>query len=605
MSYQTNTRLDWNFLLGHSRNATAKQEVTRCPNCSDARKPRNKRVKCLSINHVDGKALCHNCGCYGFKDFEEKQKSEDYKLPQIQEWANFTSLPEAVVKRFDQRGIKQSTLQELRVTWEKGYIPALSKEVESVTFNYFVEDVIVNKKYRAAGKKFGQSPKTRNVFYNLNSLIGKKKCIIAEGEIDVLSLHQELDRDKYGIISPPNGANDQDDIWEHAKPWLADVEQFIIAVDMDAAGDKFAESAAQRLGRHRCKRVKWSLNDANKVLEELGGVELSRQFNENQEAYPVIGTISVSDLEDDIYKLYENGNPKTFSAKSNGLDALDNCLSFLMGQLTVITGVPSHGKSNWIEWYLLNLIAETNYNLSIFSPEHDPASDHQADFISKFYGKTFYQSDFIEHGINRVTREEIKNYIDWADERIYITRPDKTPDWEYMFDVMKQQVYSKGINLFLIDAWNKVQMKRGDKSEIDRVITELTSFCVSNHVHVFLVAHPTKMETLANGSHRMPNLYDVSGSADFRNQTHNGWVVYRHDDSVEVKTIKHKKKYQGKMGASAHFEFDKASGRFYPQGEVCSRYPLVDFDFSIAKHFPSSFDDRSDDLMTIEPEAPF
>ena len=44
---------------------------------------------------------------------------------------------------------------------------------------------------------------------------------------------------------------------------------------------------------------------------------------------------------------------------------------------------------------------------------------------------------------------------------------------------------------------------------------------------IILVAHPTKMQKNEDGTSAIPDLYSVSGSADFRNQTHNGFTIHR------------------------------------------------------------------------------
>jgi twinkle protein len=47
------------------------------------------------------------------------------------------------------------------------------------------------------------------------------------------------------------------------------------------------------------------------------------------------------------------------------------------------------------------------------------------------------------------------------------------------------------------------------------------------NVIIILVAHPIKMQKGDNGLYNSPSLYDASGSSDFRNQTHDGFSVYR------------------------------------------------------------------------------
>jgi twinkle protein len=106
---------------------------------------------------------------------------------------------------------------------------------------------------------------------------------------------------------------------------------------------------------------------------------------------------------------------------------------------------------------------------------------------------------------------------------------------------------------------------------ISEVLTKLTMFCQMNDVLVFLIAHPTKMKRTENGEVEIPSLYDVSGSADFRNQTHNGFGIYRHFDNPETGVdgytsffnLKTKFSFQGEIGKQVDYSYHSPSGRYY------------------------------------------
>lgn len=103
----------------------------------------------------------------------------------------------------------------------------------------------------------------------------------------------------------------------------------------------------------------------------------------------------------------------------------------MKGHLVVGTGIPSHGKSNFVEWYVMNLMKDYNMKASFFSPEHHPMALHQTTFIEKFFGKNFFRDN---DGLPRVTKEEIVRYKKWAQERLYITSAEdgKFPTWNWL-----------------------------------------------------------------------------------------------------------------------------------------------------------------------------
>jgi len=542
-----------------------------CPSCVDRRK--NKRDRALSVNLDKGLAKCHYCEEISIREFKEKQQSQNFVLPP-QNIANYTKLSDRLQVYLKSRGISQKTIIENKLTEETYYQPAIQKNVANLVFNYFEGDTLINKKYRSGGKQFTQSKDARRIFYGINDIIGQKEVYIVEGEIDKLSLWEAGIKN---CISLPNGANDHDDVWTNCADYLADVEKFYICTDMDQKGNEVSEKIAQRLGRWRCERVSFKHKDANEDLQE--SVLTLEESLKNSKGYPVSGTFKVEDLEDDIYRLYDNGLPETIYPKSVWFEGLSNIFSVMRGHLVTGTGIPSHGKSNFTDWYVLNLLQDYNMKASWFSPEHHPMELHQTNLIQKYTGKPFFSS---MDGIERVTRKDIAKYKKWANEKIYLTAPEQneSPTWNWLFEKFKEQMYNFGIDIFVIDAFNKVLFDKGGENRnlINEVLTRLTSFAQQNNVIIFLIAHPTKMRKNDDGIYDIPNLYNVSGSADFRNQTHDGFCIYRifedAQNAAETKFVNLKTKFsfQGEIGQIKSFNYHIPSGRYYTNTHAYTGY---------------------------------
>lgn len=552
------TIFEWSKIDKQKLSGTAK---LKCPACIDQRK--DKRDTPLYVNFNSGVAKCFNCEALSFRDSVKKETEKTFKLPE-QNWRNYTTLSDNLVKYLEGRKISQHTAIALGLTEEEYYQPQLGKIVNNVVFNYFEGETVVNKKYRSASKKFTQSTGTKSILYNINSAIGQKELYIVEGEMDVLSL---CEIDIKNVVSIPNGANDNDGQWINSEPYLKDIKKFYIATDNDEKGNDVAEKIAQRLGRYRCERVKFEGKDANEDL--INGV-LEKTIYQSVK-YPVSGTFTVFDMYDKMLSLYDNGLPPTIYPKNECFSELNEIFKTMKGHLVVSTGIPSHGKSNFTEWYILNMLVENDYKASFFSPEHQPMELHQSTFVQKVIGKNYFSE---VDGVPRVSKIEIAKYAEWANEKIYLTSPEngQFATWDWIFEKFTEQMFNYGIDFFVIDAYNKVEHTGGktERENISKVLSRLTSFCQQNNVTVFLVAHPTKMQ-LEGGLYRSPTLYDVSGSADFRNQTHDGFCIYRYfedkqagqDPYVVFTNLKTKYSFQGEMGKKAEFEYHKPSGRFY------------------------------------------
>jgi twinkle protein len=538
------------------------KEKVRCPSCDEQRS--DKRDKSLQVSHDDGFGKCHYCSALTFKD--QKPIEVGRKI--------YTAIPPNNDKVgiyskglsswcIDVRNISEKTLIGLGITEEKRFQPALNTIKTNIVFNYYEGDTVVNKKFRSKEKAFTSETGGKPILYNINAAVGAEELWIVEGEFDVAAM-KEWGVDN--VVGLPNGANDNDEYWINSEKYIKDVKRFIIGTDNDEKGILVRDKIAQRLGRYRCKYVEWRGKDANEDLIN-GDIDVSISL---AKSFPVGGTHSINDLYEHLVSLYENGLPETISPKKSCFGELPKIFTTMKGHLVVGTGIPSHGKSSFTDWYLLNIIDEYPFKMSLFSPEHSPMELHLSKYASLAIGKPFFK------GSDRITMLDLERFRDWSNERIYFTSAEdgEFPTWTWLFNKMKEQLYTYGINIFVIDAFNKVGFDKGQegKSAIDSVLTKLTLFAQMNDVIIFLIAHPTKMKKDVDGVYEIPSLYDVSGSSDFRNQTHDGYTIYRYfgnefEDGYNIfVNLKTKFDFQGKIGGIVRFSYHLQTGRYFADG---------------------------------------
>jgi len=551
-------------------NATGNIKTT-CPSCSHTRKKKND--PCLSVNIEKGVARCWNCDDVSFKNRHEANK---FDLPP-QNWMNYTSLSDGMVKWFKSRGISQKTLIECKVTEEKYYQPAKNKEVNNLVFNYFYGDMLVNKKFRSADKYFTQCKNAKKVFYGINDIEDFNECYIVEGEMDKLSLWEAGVKN---CISVPNGANDLNDIFETCEDELKKIEKFYISVDNDEAGQKLEKALINRLGKWKCSKIEFKHGkDANDELQS--GLNNLLDALDSPVHYPIDGTFTALDIQDEIFDLYDNGDEETIKPLGETWQEFNSIFSILMGQLTVVTGIPSSGKSNFIEFYVLELIKDFNLKASFYSPEHLPMKKHHEVLSEKVIGKPFAENDYTQ----RMSKKELNEYIEWTKDKVYLTVPEKGDmvDWDWILEKFKEQCFRYGINIFVIDAFNKIKRKNGESlAEISEILGRLALFCQAYNIHVFLIAHPTKQKKNEQGEYDPPDLYSVKGSGDFRDQTHNGLCVHRIYGSTErevaIFNLKAKFKNQGsdRIGESVVMKYNLNNGRYFTHREDNESWLKVD-----------------------------
>jgi len=201
-----------------------------CPLCSDNRKPENKKAKCASYDWERGLGTCHNCDrTFQLHTYQRKGASEKvYVRPETPDAIHEVSTK--VEEWFKSRGISKQTLRALKVTEGPEFMPQTGKTENTIQFNYYMGDQLINVKYRDGRKNFKLYKGAEKVFYNINSIIGYEYAIIVEGEMDALSLYEAGIEN---VISVPNGAtlnNNNLDYLDNCIDYFTDKEKVIIAV---------------------------------------------------------------------------------------------------------------------------------------------------------------------------------------------------------------------------------------------------------------------------------------------------------------------------------------------------------------------------------------
>ena len=308
------------------------------------------------------------------------------------------------------------------------------------------------------------------------------------------------------------------------------------------------------MGYDKCYIVDFEeCKDANEYLVKYGKASLQLRLN-NAWQYPIEGVFSLENFESDLDLLFEVGLQK---ASTLDIEELDKLISWDTGRLYTITGIPSHGKSEFVDFICELLNIKYKWKVGYFSPENHPLQLHTSKIIEKISGK-----EFNKKYINIDEYKELKNYVN---ENYFFINPKENFTVDNILDSARQLVERKGIKVLILDPYNKFDHNVGTLSEtsyISSFLDKLTVFAQKNNVLVFLVAHPTKMRK-ENGIFEVPNLYSINGSANFYNKTDFGITIYRdfNTNIIEVHIQKVKFKHLGEVGM-ATFKYNINNGRF-------------------------------------------
>lgn len=577
---------DYNIDIRSSK--TSGEVQCLCPQCSHTRK--KKTDKCLSVNIDKQVWHCNHCGWSGSLKPDRIEKVV-YVKP---EWKNKTDLSEKVVKWFESRGISQNTLTAFKVSEGLEFMPQDGKEMNTIQFNYFRCGELVNIKYRTGSKRFKLHKGSELVFYNLDFNLNKEfdSVIICEGEIDALSFYEAGFKN---VVSVPNGANINSNNLQYVDNCVEQFDYFqtiFIATDNDIAGRKLRVELAERFGMERCKYIEFEeFKDCNELLQHKGNIGVSDAVH-NAKDFPLEGVFTISDFDLEINDMYVNGLE---GGCDTGMPDFDRLLKFVKGYITTITGIPGHGKSDFLDQLALKLHLRHNWKFAFYSPENKPTRLHFAKLARKLIGRNWF-------GSTRITIPELESVKQRLDGNFWFIKPEKDFTLESILNSVNRLKKSKGIDAFVIDAWNKLEHKYGQSETkyIGESLDKISMFCEEHNVHCFLVAHPTKVPKSKDGNgYEIPSMYSISGSANFYNKTDNGITVYRNfnEEKTEVYVQKVKFSHWGETG-SADFKYHKDSGRF------CSDADEPQYDWLRAERQQKEIEEKTE-LPTTSPTDAF
>lgn len=393
---------------------------------------------------------------------------------------------------------------------EKGW-----EKRDCLCFNFFENGELVNTKFRDSQKHFKLLQGARTIPYNIDAIRDTPECILVEGEFDALSY---MAVGRTDVISVPNGANSQLD-------WL----------------DELSESHFEQ------KQVIYlSVDTDRKALEDAPIPRLE-------------GTFTAEDLREGLHQLFEEGYT---SGVELGIPNLDEIMRLETGRVLTVTGIPGHGKSDFVDEIVLRLCTRQDWRAGYFSPENTPIEYHHAKLAEKLLGHRF-RKDFS-------TEEEFARVVDYLSQRVWHILPDGDFTLGNVLSKARELVHRHGIRVFVIDPYNYInhQIPAGmtETGYIGSFMNSLARFARLNSCLVILVAHPRKMnKQYGTQKTEVPTMYDINGSANFFNMTDYGIVVDRQDEMGIVYIHVEKTRFRnfGTKGNAA-FCYDVTNGRYSP-----------------------------------------
>ena len=244
---------------------------------------------------------------------------------------------------------------------------------------------------------------------------------------------------------------------------------------------------------------------------------------------------------------------------SSGWSSLDPLYTIKPGQVTVVTGMPHSGKSPFVTQMIMHCVLHHGWKVALSSPEHLPYHDLLAHLYQQFYKRPF----------DELTRAELMNANDALQNRLFfLPSSETTPTIPHVLHRCLPLVEQELTGL-LIDPYGEYEHRRPagmtETEYVSELLTTVRLFARQHAVHIWLIAHPVKIQKRDDGSYPVVKPYDIAGSAAFSNKPDNNLSVYRDDnypDRTQIHVHKIKFREVGKRGMVT-LRHDPRTGTFY------------------------------------------
>lgn len=325
--------------------------------------------------------------------------------------------------------------------------------------------------------------------------------------VDAVSVADELDR--HGQLADIGGPGHLLDLAADV-PSTATAERDV-AVVLEHARRRHLHAAGQELAGRA--------HDRTVDVDTLTGDTVEQLLH--AAGHPGDGILRVTDVFDDVLDRRERGI--ITRGVSTGWTDVDRLYRVVPGALTILAGIPGHGKSTWLDALLVQLAERHGWRTCLFTPEAAPIADHADNLVTARVGR-------------RATLDEVSGALGWIHDHFAWVDHDTHDNASQILTAIRAEHARRPLNSFVIDPWTEVEVNRrpGEREDeyIRREVTRIRQFARRHDLHAFLVVHPKNIEPDRLGIYPIPRASDLHGGSVWRKQADALVVVWRDEAGI-------------------------------------------------------------------------
>jgi twinkle protein len=486
-------------------------------------------------------------------DFYPKRGTHQFpKVPK----GNAPDRASAVIEWFAKRGITAETvaLFDVRADGPVAIFPC------------YVGDEVPLWKFRdiANGKKIWASADSAPVLFGWQAVPeDARTVVITEGEPDAMAVRQE----GFPALSVPFGAGKgAKQAWiENEYDRMERFDTLYVWTDADKEGDAAADEIMDRLGRHRCLRVRCEHKDANDLL--MAGGHIANAIAAAKAVDPHELRAADSFLPEVMEQFFPTGIHTTGAALP--WEKVNECFRLRPGEVTIWTGYNGHGKTLMLDHVAVHGMAnEARWciaSMEMAAPVH----------LKRMFRQIIT--------VLNPNEETIGICNEWLRDKAWLFNVRGTAKAARIIEVFRYAWRKYGIDQFVVDSLAKCGFAEDDYNGQKGFVESLCDFAGETKTHVHLVTHARK----GQNEDEPPGKLDVRGAAAITDMADNVVTVWRNKgkgDSIaagadpahvahepDAKLIVSKQRNHGWEGAIILW-LDQDSGQFVERGKKHKLY---------------------------------
>lgn len=427
---------------------------------------------------------------------------------------------------------------------------------------------IVSQKVRDKDKNFKTTGSHKSdALFGKHLWNGGKKIVVTEGEIDMLTV-MELQDCKYPVVSLGHGASAAKKTCAANYEYFDQFEQIILMFDMDDAGRKAVEEAAQVLPAGKVRVAVLPMKDANECHLNGHDKEIMEQV---WNAGPWIpdGVVSALSLKDRVKQHMES--EETVGMLFAGCSGLnDKTLGARGGEVIMVTSGSGMGKSTFVRQQALAWGKQQGKKVGMAMLE-ESVEETVEDLMGLNNKVRLRQSEDIKKAI--ISDGRFETWYDelFGDDTFHLYDSFAEAEADRLLAKLAYMRTGLGCDVIILDHISIVVSASEESDErkmIDRLMTKLKGFAKSTGVVMVVICHlknPEKGKAHEEG--RPVSITDLRGSGALRQLSDTIIALERNQQGdmpnlVLVRILKCR--FTGDTGVAGFMEYNKDTGWLEP-----------------------------------------